>query len=158
MGIYHFAPIGRWPGAVTSALAHLKHHKDEFSSRGPVIDSLILFTTPEIAGGTVKAPEVVFNQFQSLRSTRPELKSTNAVDVVVDFIKQEIAELMPDGGKVYRCILDDHGDYQACFEKVARAALYFSPPGETGKQIWANLTGGTNVMNAALSFLSRVTV
>jgi hypothetical protein len=57
---------------------------------------------------------------------------------------------MPDEGKVYSCILEDHGDYQACFETVARAALYFSPPGRTGKQIWANLTGGTNVMNVAL--------
>lgn len=150
MGVYHFATVGRWPGAVTTALAHLKHHKDEFISRGSVIDSVVLFTTPEIAGGTLKTPEVVFNGYQSLKSAPTKLENVNAVDVIVDFVKREIAEVMSDDSKVYCCILEDHGDYQACFETVARAALYFSPPDRTGKNIWANLTGGTNVMNAAL--------
>jgi hypothetical protein len=44
----------------------------------------------------------------------------------------------------------DPNNYEAGFETVARAALHFAPPESTGRNIWANLTGGTNVMNAAL--------
>ena len=150
MGVYHFATVGRWPGAVTTALAYLKHHKDEMTTRGSVIDSVVLFTTPEIANGVVKTPEVVFNDYLSFKAPPKKLENLNAVDVVVKFIEREIAPAMDDDGKVYSCILEDHGDYQACFETVARAALNFSRPGHTGKQIWANLTGGTNVVNAAL--------
>jgi hypothetical protein len=40
---------------------------------------------------------------------------------------------------------------------VAKATLRFHPPGEVGKHLWANITGGTNPLNAALfqtAFLS----
>jgi hypothetical protein len=46
---------------------------------------------------------------------------------------------------------------------VAKAVLKFHPPGKVGKHIWANITGGSNVLNAALmqtaylsGFISRL--
>lgn len=149
MGVYHFAAVGRWPGAVTTALAYLKHNKEAFITRGPVIETIVLFTTPEIMGGTVKASEVIFNDYQS-QTARKTVKSADVLDTIVEFVKTELLDILPPGARVVCCELDDAGKYESCFETVAKAVLKFAPPGQTGKNIWANLTGGTNVVNAAL--------
>ena len=56
---------------------------------------------------------------------------------------------MPTKGSVWVCVVD-HNDYDDCFEKIAKALLKLSPGPKVGKHIWANLTGGTNILNAAL--------
>ena len=42
MGIYHFAPIGKSPGAVTSGLSYLKYNRDVLSEKGSIIENIIL--------------------------------------------------------------------------------------------------------------------
>ena len=145
MGIIHFAGLGRSPGAVTSGLAYLKHEYENRSEYGQIIEGVVLFTSPEVADGTERAFEVEHNEYGSLnvRQTWPRGK-TNAVEIVSKFFKREIGQ-----GTIYCCPVDVN-DFRACFEAVAKATLKFHRPGEVGKHIWANITGGTNPLNAAL--------
>lgn len=155
MGIYHFSPVGVNPGAVTCALAYLKQNKKSFVVRGDVIESVILFASQDVREGSTKVRECVYNDYMSL-AARKTHKMANILDVIVEFIRSEIADIMSEKGTVYCCVVDPN-DYDSCFEIIAKAALHFSPPGHTGKNIWANLTGGTNVLNASLlqvAFLS----
>lgn len=149
MGIYHFAPVGLSPGAITCALAYLKQNKGRFVVRGDIIESIVIFTSPEVRDGKAKVQECFYNNYMS-RTIQRTRKMANILDIIVDFIKGEIAEIMPEKGTVYCCTVDPN-DYDSCFEAIAKLSLYFSPPDATGKNIWANLTGGTNVLNAALS-------
>jgi len=150
MGIYHFAPVGTSPGAVTSALSYMKHNRDKFPVRGDIVESIVLFTSPEIREGREGiAEECVHNDYGNLSWKRSWKRRSSVLSVVVEFIDREIQEVMPHKGTVY-CFVLDPNDYNACFERVAKTTLNFAPPGDVGKNIWANLTGGTNVVNAAL--------
>lgn len=145
MGIIHFAGLGRSPGAVTSGLAYLKHEYGDRPEYGQIIEGVVLFTSPEVADGTVQVLGVEHNEYMGLnvKQTWPRGK-TNAVEIVTEFYKKEIGQ-----GIIYCCPVDVN-NFSACFETVAKATLKFHRPGEVGKHIWANITGGTNPLNAAL--------
>jgi len=51
----------------------------------------------------------------------------------------------------------DIDDFQDCFDKIVRAAYRFSPFGRQGKEIWCNLTGGTNAIGFGLLTMARLT-
>lgn len=160
MGIYHLAPIGTSPGAVTSALSYMKHNPDEFPARediGDIVESVILFASPEVREGTVTTTEeCIHNEYGSLNAKRSHKRGSSVLDVVLQFIQTELKDVMKQGGEVYCCVVNPN-DYEICFDAVASVVLHFSPPGDTGKHLWANLTGGTNMLNAALlqvAFLS----
>ena len=149
MGIVHFAGLGLSPGAVTAGLSYLKHeyarkYKDIY---GEIIEEVVLFTSTEVASGEVKMKpgNAEHNDYMSVnvRSTWAREKP-NIVEVVTEFIKREIGDV-----EIYCCTVDVN-DFSACFEAVAKATLFFHPPGDVGKHIWANITGGTNPLNAAL--------
>jgi hypothetical protein len=143
MGVFHFAGLGRSPGAVTSGLSFLNHKYS--GSHEYAIQGVVLFTSPEVADGTVPAFDSEHNEYMSLtvRETWPRSKK-NAVEVVVEFFKREIGR-----GSIYLCPVNVN-DFSACFEAVVKATLRFHRPGDVGKHIWANITGGTNPLNAAL--------
>jgi len=164
MGVVHFAPLGRSPGAVTSALGLIRWAYEsgkwaEFGlpdreGIGDPIEEIVLFTSPEVKeGGEVE--EAVLNEIWT-EKRRQRWSKAKVIDVVLEFVKGELAGFLPERARV-SCYTLDPNDFDSCFETVAKAALKYSPPGRTGKHVWANLTGGTNVMNAAIlqvSFLS----
>lgn len=154
MGVVHFAPVGISPGAVTSALSYLKHNPKSFQIRGHLVEGVVVFVSPEVRNGSGEyvVPECVNNQYGSING--PTWKNQNVLRVISRFIETEMADVIPEKGFIDCCVIDPN-KYQDCFEKVAKAALRFS--GGVGKHIWANLTGGTNIVNAALlevAFLS----
>lgn len=162
MGIVHFAPLGTNPGAVTSALAYLQHNQDRppFAGtfKGQIIESVVLFASPDVRRGQTPANECIWNDYMStnIQQRWRERDRANAIDIALNFIKREIAPGMPSKGSVYCYVVDPH-NFDDCFEAVAKAALTLGDPQGVGKNIWANLTGGTNVVNAALlevAFLS----
>src|SRR3989304_1429243 len=155
MGILHFITLGRSPGAATAGLAYLKNEKIHHPEKGSLVEDIILFTSPEVHNGTEKVKECVWNEYMSMNS-RKIWKDGNVVDIVSEFIKDEIGPIMDDKGTLYCCEVNPN-DFDDCFKKLAHATLRFSPPGKTGKHIWVNITGGTNIMNAAIlevTFLS----
>jgi hypothetical protein len=156
MGVWHFAGLGTSPGAVTSPLAYLKNKKN--TSKGfkdEIIDTLVLFTSKEVNDGKASVKEYILNTYMKTDG-KLQKGNFNSIKVVVEFIEKEIKDVMPQKAKVYLCLVDTE-DYQDCFEKVAKVLLKFSPPDKVGKNIWANLTGGTNILNSAImqaAFLS----
>jgi hypothetical protein len=153
MGVVHLAPLGINPGAVTSALAYLDCHQEQFADRhkGSIVESVVLFASHEVVDGEATVDECVFNEYGELRGrhTWRRRDRPNVVDIVRRFIEAEIAPVMPAGGKIYLWSVDPN-DFEACFDALADAVLALGRPDATGKHLWANLTGGTNVLNAAL--------
>lgn len=147
MGIYHFAGLGRSPGAVTAGLSCIWHQfGKQHDQYGNMAEGLVLFTSPEVADGSVKAFEAQYNSYQSINATKTWANdSASAVEIISHFLRKEA----PDTS-VY-VVPVDVNDFGVCFDAVARAMLKFHPPGKTGKHIWANITGGSNLLNTAIT-------
>ncbi len=145
MGVVHFAGLGKSPGAITSGLAYLKHEVSPSFEDGDIVEAVVIFTSKEIASGEEKSFRVEHNEYmrRAVRKTWT-LGKQNAVEIVASFLQREL-----NGVEIY-LIQVDVNDFSQCFEAVAKALLRFHSPGKVGKHIWANLTGGTNVLNAAL--------
>jgi len=152
MGIVHFAPVGTSPGAVTSALAYLKHHETEVRGgyAGDIIESVVLFCSHEVKCGDRPADDYVWNDYgrpSTRQGWQKPREGQNVIEVIRDFLEDE--GLLGDKGLLYAWPVDVH-HYESCFEAVARVTLAVARGDDTGKYVWANLTGGTNVLNAAL--------
>ncbi|MEM3147200.1 MAG: hypothetical protein QXY94_06585 [Archaeoglobaceae archaeon] len=147
MGVMHFAGLGRSPGAVTSGLSYLKNEMASSFKEGNIIEAVVVFTSEEIASGKEEAFPCEYNEYcQTQRSKyhRVVANRTNAVEIVKEFLKQELSDTE------FYLVKIDTSDFSKCLEAVAKALLKFHPPGKVGKHIWVNLTGGTNILNAAL--------
>lgn len=158
MGIIHFAPVGTRPGAVTSALAYIKQNPDKFSDLvGPGFDerieSLVVFVSSEVRNGYAER-ECINNQYGSMVGTT--WKNRSVIEYIKKFIEENILEILPEKSSLWICTVDPN-DYDDCFRKIVAALLTFSEGEKQGKLVWCNITGGTNIINAALiqaSFLS----
>jgi hypothetical protein len=153
MGVYHLAPVGTSPGAVTSALSYLMHNKDEpdFRVGGKIVEALVLFPSWEVRRAEEGTPEdCVQNDYGTENKRRNWKRGAAVPSIIRDFVR---GELEPDIS-IYICPVNVN-DYDDCFDKIARVVLRFSV--RVGKHLWANLTGGPNIVNAALlevAFLS----
>lgn len=143
MGVVHFAGLGKSPGAITTGLSYLKR---KYGSS--IVEAVVVFTSKEIASGEEKAFPCVYNKYckrQETESLHSKVKNEeSAVKILKIFMEQEFPE-----AELY-LVETDTNDFGQCFEAVAKVLLKFHPPGKVGKHIWANLTGGTNILNAAL--------
>jgi len=110
-----------------------------------MVEGLVIFTSQEIADGSEPAFPAEHNEYLSttVRKTWPRDK-TNALEIALGFMEREFPE-----AAVYLVIVDVN-DFSACFDAVGRATLKFHRPGRVGKHIWANITGGSNLLNAAI--------
>jgi hypothetical protein len=109
------------------------------------VENLVIFTSSEIAEGDETAFPAVHNEYMSTTVRKDWARGMrNAVDIVTGFMEREFPSVA-----VYLVIVDVN-DFSDCFDAVARATLKFHPPGKVGKHIWANVTGGSNILNAAL--------
>jgi hypothetical protein len=146
MGILHFAGLGKSPGAVTAGLSYLKHEIGDSVEMGAIVESVVIFTSSAIAIGDEPAyPDTTHNEYMQTTSRKTWTRDRhNVLNIVAEYLHREMGN-----GPFYVCELDVN-DFSACFETVAKATLKFHPPGAVGKHIWANITGGSNVLNAAL--------
>jgi len=146
MGIMHFAGLGKSAGAVTAGLGCIRarygrHH----TQYGDVAENVVIFTSPEVADGSEPAFPAEHNEYLSMTVHKkwPQNK-TNAREIVTGFLEREFHD-----AAVYLVTVDVN-DFSACFDAVGRATLKFHEPGRVGKHIWANVTGGSNLLNAAI--------
>lgn len=146
MGVYHLAPVGTSPGAVTSALAYLKHNKNKpgFVVRGEIVEAVVLFPSWEVRSGEEGIPEeCILNDYGRVNKHSSWKPRAAVLDVIRDFVNEEFG-----GGVSLLCCPVKANDYDDCFEKIAKVVLRYSAG--VGKHLWANLTGGPNIVNAAL--------
>lgn len=165
MGVWHFMSLGESPGAVTSALAHIKRKFEKNvvaffggdSNRDKVkkVSGIIIFTTPEVRQGQrpIGKRVCIDNRYGMGQGKEVfygnESDLSSAFDIVHQFINSEFQEMLSaERGKVFWLAANYHNlDFN--LRQVARAFYALSPPGKTGKEVWVNLTGGSNVMNLA---------
>jgi len=165
MGVWHFLSLGKSPGAVTSALAYVKKHyeeedvdffgRDSGRSKAKKVSGMVIFTTPEVRNCVLSARGGKYIDNLYGMDKGEELPLGDAEDnlrtfeVVLDFIRAEFQEMLrAERGKVYWLEASYH-DPEFNLNQAVRAFCALSPPGTTGREIWVNLTGGSNVMNIA---------
>lgn len=172
MGVWHFISMGESPGAVTSALAHIKRKYEQNdvaffggdSNRDVVkkVSGIVIFTTPEVRQGERPIGKRICknNRYGMENGEDIECGSEpgipSAFEVVQKFIADEFGEMLQEErGKVYWL---EANYYKLDFNlhQLARAFYALSPPGKTGKEVWVNLTGGSNVMNLATLLITVI--
>ncbi len=163
MGIIQLCPVGRSPGAVTAPLAHLKHIYDEQQQKearlpesilprrlGYPVEAIVLFVPEDIYRGRKgkTAYEAIYNKYGARSPIRsyPEQDRLNVVDIIAGFAERELS----DSKLTLYARRVDAENFNDCFRTIAETVLALGRPDDLGKTLWANLTGGTNVLNAAL--------
>ncbi len=176
MGIYHFMGLGQSLGAVTAAVSYMaackqiggKTFQKLFALSGEAshpeahrgnVQALVLFTTPEIRDGREKCLPFCVNEpgrtrgrEQASRSVAPELRKRLASELG-PIARQRDGKRLPI--ELYWC--DIALDRPALtFERVAQVLAATKRPGTQGHEIWINLTGGNNILNAALQLATSI--
>lgn len=184
MGVYHLMGLGRSPGAITGPVSYLAHryvryNPDDqvfFSGSGEKIQrqagqrvgniqAVVFFTTQEVYDGDVKAFRYIVNPPGSVPKNPAEQEGKAMRELLPGLLSKEW-ELMAkqharDNAKaghqhspelpVYWCIVNRR-NVQQTFERVAQITVALRE-----KELWANLTGGANVLNFALEMASILT-
>ncbi len=146
MGITHFCGLGTSPGAVTAGLSYLKRERKDSPEYGKIVEKVVIFTSAGIINGNVKAnSDIIYNDYMKERAiVKKWAGRENSLDIIAEYLYTEIGD-----GDYFVCDLDVNnlGD---CFDTIAKTLLKFHRPGDVGNHIWANITGGSNVLNAAI--------
>lgn len=153
MGIYHFAGLGTSPGAVTAGLSYIRaKYGARHPQYGDMIEAVILFTSPAVAQGEMKSFATEHNEYGKPSGRKKWTQGRqNAVEIVREFLNREMPSTT-----VYLATVDVN-DFSNCLAVVGQTALRFHTPNHTGKHIWANITGSTNLVNMAISQIAYLT-
>ncbi len=169
MGVYHLMGLGRSPGTVIGPLTYLAHRYNRwnaddrrfFARSGEVsqrqagqkvgdVQALVLFTTPEVLSGETKAFDYVNNPPGKI-ATNPQQSGKPMKEVLRELLHREWPAI--SGGRkkgtIFWCKVDRR-DIRATYERVIHVVAALASVGGQGKEMWANLTGGNNVINLAL--------
>ncbi|MDL1878002.1 hypothetical protein FBQ85_22950 [Cytophagia bacterium CHB2] len=168
MGTYHFMGLGRAVGAVTCAVDYIEKTLDLMAGGDPPaevvkffhgsggirhaeldkgkIEALVLFTSKEVIENRLSA-------FAYSGNEHPGPVRNEVLHVLKKVWRRADADA---GRKIFWCQVEID-DFQDCFDKIVKVAYRFSPPGKQGKEIWCNLTGGSNSIGFALLSMARLT-
>jgi hypothetical protein len=165
MGVWHLLSLGESPGAVTAALAYIKRQyelgnvaffgNDSGRSQAKKVSGIVIFTTPEVrygrlvAGGRTVVDNAYGCQQGRTFSLGNKQSKITTFEIVRGFIRDEFGPMLAEErGKLYFLEASYH-DLNTNLRQMIRAFCALSPPGKTGREVWVNLTGGSNVMNIA---------
>jgi hypothetical protein len=187
MGVYHFAGLGKSIGAVTAAFSYLAARKqmpdaesdplfalsgeagDVDHTRGSV-EALVLFTTAEIIADKERCDTYLDNRAGSTRGN--DCSNRRFHYSLKTILKEELRPLARREKnkndsenertgpikplELYWCEYERTDPVQT-FERVAQVIRATKAPGKVGKEIWVNLTGGSNIINGALQLAASLT-
>ena len=175
MGVYHLMGLGRSPGTVIGPLTFLAHRyqrwneEDQafFARSGEVrqreagekvgdIQAIVLFTTREVLTGTVLTFDYVDNPPGRV-AKGPRISGGPMKEVLRRLLRREwpaISGGRPKGAVFW--IEVDRRDIRTTYERVIRVVAALAGVGGQGKEMWANLTGGNNVLNFALELAATL--
>lgn len=187
MGVYHFAGLGKSIGAVTAAFSYLSARKqmpgsesdplfalsgeaqEDDNTRGSV-EGLVLFSTMEIITDKIRCDAYLDNRVGS--TVGRDCSNERYHHRLETILKEELRSLARrekgrhDQGiertgtikplELYWCEYDRTEPVQT-FERVVQVMRAAKVPGKVGKEIWVNLTGGSNIINGALQLAASLT-
>ena len=181
MGVYHLMGLGRSAGTVIGPLTYLAHrykrwnaHDQRFFARsGEVhqrqagervgdIQALVLFTTREVLNGEPKGLPYKYVENQpgqippGAENVRGSLERPMK-EVLRRLLRLEWPAISGGrpSGTIFWCEVDRR-DIRVTYERVVRVVAALAGAGGQGKEMWANLTGGNNVINAALELAAML--
>lgn len=175
MGVYHLMGLGRSPGVVIGPLTYLAHRYGQwnaddrlfFARSGEVvqrqrgekvgdIQALVLFTTREVLSGEALAYEYVDNPSGRI-AKEPRKPGRLMKEVLRTLLRREWPAI--GGGRsestIFWCEVDRR-DIRTTYERVVQVVAALAGVGGQGKEMWVNLTGGNNVINAALELVAML--
>lgn len=160
MAVIHLMSLGTSPGVVTSALSYINKKKEQqgtkffqgSSSQGKP-EAVLLFTTKEVWEGRVRARKVCWNNYGSNKGKKEE--GQHVVEVIRKFVTKELKNMPFREYPLWIC-LGDKTDIYKNLTNLSKALLCIAG-GKTGKEIWVNLTGGTNILNFAILIIANLT-
>ena len=175
MGVYHLMGLGRSPGTVIGPLTFLAYRyqrwneEDQafFARSGEVrqreagekvgdVQAIVLFTTREVLTGTVLTFDHVDNPPGRV-AKGPRISGGPMKEVLRRLLRREwpaISGGRPEGTVFW--IEIDRRDIRTTYERVIRVVAALAGVGGQGKEMWANLTGGNNVLNFALELAATL--
>ncbi|HXF69769.1 MAG TPA: DUF6293 family protein [Thermoflexus sp.] len=169
MGVYHLMGLGRSPGVVIGPITYLAHRYQRwsvadqgfFARSGEVrqraagqkvgdIEALVLFTTREVLRGQVTSYPYIDNP-GGRKTGGPQCEGGSMRKILRDLLRQEWPAICTDrrSGTVFWCEVDRR-DIRITYRRIVQVIAALAGAGGQGKEIWINLTGGNNVINAAL--------
>lgn len=180
MGIYHFMGLGKSVGAVTAAFSYmaackqkggaaarrlfgLSGEEGEAEETRGATQALVIFTTPEIRCGKERSLPYRLNPPGA--QSGQEYPSAQMEATLRKVLAKELQPLVrrsvrPDGAlkgvEFYWCDIALN-DPILTFERVSRTLAAAKASGAEGKEVWINLTGGTNILNEALQLAASLT-
>ena len=175
MGVYHLMGLGRSAGTVIGPLTYLAHRYNRwnaddqrfFARSGEVrqrqagqkvgdVEALVLFTTPEVLSGEVPAFDYVDNPPGKI-AKGPQKSGGPMKQVLRDLLCREWPAISGgrEQGTIFWCEVDRR-NIRVTYERVVRVVAALAGAGGQGKEMWANLTGGNNVINAALELAAML--
>lgn len=169
MGVYHLMGLGRSPGTVIGPLTYLAHryqrwNEDDrrfFARSGETrqreagqkvgdVQAIVLFTTREVLDGSVPAYDYVDN-LPGCIAKGPIKRGGPMKEVLRELLRAKWPAI--SGGRtagiVFWCEVDRR-NIRTTYERIVRVVAALAGVGGQGKEMWANLTGGNNVINSAL--------
>ncbi len=175
MGVYHLMGLGLSPGTVTGPLTYLAHRYQRwnaddrrfFARSGEVrqrqagqkvgdIQALVLFTTREVLSGEVPTFDYVDNPAGRI-AQGPVQKGGPMKEILRALLCREWPAI--SGGRregtIFWCEVDRR-DIRATYERVVQVVAALASVGGQGHEMWVNLTGGNNVINAALELAAML--
>lgn len=181
MGVFHLMGLGRSAGVVTSPISYLAHRYsrwDEldqqfFAYSGEIeqrqqgekvgdIQGLVLFSTKEVITGKQDGGKA-FQSFDYIRNrtgqvTGKSIEGGPTQQVIPDILKGVPCKNI--FGKrstidIFWCCIDRR-DVQMTYERIIQTVASLATVGGQGKEIWINLTGGTNPVNFALQLAATL--
>ena len=169
MGVYHFMGLGRAVGVVTCAVDYLEKSHDAIEKNCASSAVRRMFrgsggiAHEERSKGSVEAV-VLFTSREVIRRelTAYPYRGCARPGAVRNEVARQLATVWrrydpQQGRKIYWCELEDIDDFRSTFRRVVQVTYRVSQPGKVGKEIWCNLTGGTNAINLSLMSMAQLT-
>jgi len=175
MGVYHLMGLGRSPGAVTGPLSYLafryarwdQSDQEFFALSGEAshretgrkvgdVQAIIIFTTKEILSGERPCFEYIENMEGKAEGCHKK-GGENVTTVLRTVLKKTWSKISGNRkkGTIWWCTVDRR-DIMDVYKKVVSVVQVLASQGGQGKEMWANLTGGNNVINLALELAATL--
>lgn len=181
MGVFHLMGLGMSPGVVTAPLSYLArrytrwNNEDQqfFAYSGEAeqrkegektgdVQGIVIFSTREVISGKSSSGKP-FNCFdyQNNQPGKPsgkDFEGDRMLTVIEKTLKQKACNPIFGGRTkvpVFWCCIDRY-DVAETYEHIIQTIAALSSVGRQGKEIWINLTGGSNPMNFALQLATTL--
>jgi len=171
MGVWHLSGLGINPGAVTVPLTYLylllkmasegnREAQNFFATSGErgqelkgAPEALIIFTSKDVIEGS-KYSDIIDNWFKTKKKkSAVETIKTYLVNLLRNMEDKDFRRFYNNKWLKYLFLIQvDHRNFEDCFFKIAMTVKALRD-----KEIWVNMVGGTNQINAALLSASGFT-